>query len=536
MTIAKHPVWSNRAPFWRTWLECWRGGEHFRAASVASSSVTSAGSQPIVSSWTWGDSGDDALPPAAWLWSHSRETDASYAERVARSSFRRYAGFAIDALAAGVTEGVAPPTTRLGPEWLSRVTCHGQDIRAFRRSKAIGTELFGHMWIGADRSDDENGGMPYLYLVSPLELVDWQVKRGYQLLWAVVREKVALTRPVPFTSTGVGPRSGRRDETLQVYRLWTEEYSQRFDSEGRALPGEDGAQIPNELGRVPLEIAFHVPDYSSPDPAGISVMADLAPINLHEYNLRSLRDVILTDTAFPFLAISRPEGVTSIDPESQIELATDRAVAYTGASAPVWVQPEATSVDVLTAQIREDVNAIRELAGLKIAMEDSGSAISADALRLVRANLDARFGAHASHLQDAEIRAIRMAQEIAGMGPEGVESTWPTDYGAQETGGRLDDIAKVLDLGLRDVPSGHAEALKSAVQAALSGSPTKVISTINADIDKQVHELAAKAEQNREMMANALAGMRKPVPGEDEAPAEEDEEDADQEDSPRDAA
>jgi len=505
--IDKHPVWLNRAAFWKVWLECWRGGEYFRGASVQTAGATRAGQQAVIREWTWSELDDAPLTATSWLWSHARESDNDYAERVARSSFRRYAGFACDVLAAGVTEGVDLPTTRMPEDWLSKVTVTGQDWRTFRRSMALLTTVFGHCWIGADRPAGEAAGAPpYLYLLSPLDVVDWKVKQGYELEWALVRERLAVDRQLPGEALQQSARvAGRMRETVPSYRLWTADYSQTYDVGGKAF----GPQLPNLLGRVPLEAAFYQQDTGCAEPVGIGVMQDLAPVNLHEYNMRSLRDVILTDTCFPFLAIARPAGETRIDPETQVELGSDRAYAYDSAGAPpLWVQPSPESVDTITNMIREDVQSMRELAGLRIANEDSAAAVSADALRLTRANLDARFSAHAANLQDAEIRVLRLVQELAGLGPDGIEVTWPSDYGAQETGGRLDDVGKALDAGLRESPLAHAELLKSALQVVLPAAPTRVLKAIKAEIDVTAQEAKKQQEEQRKAQIAALSSMR----------------------------
>lgn len=507
MSVPQHPMWLNRAALWRQWLECWRGGEYFRAASVTSTRGTNIGTQSVIAKWSWaGSEHDDLFTPAAWLWSHSRESDKDYAERVVRSSFRRYAGFALDVLAAGVTEGVPPPTTRLGTDWLARCTHDGQDIRAFRRSVALGTELFGHVWIGADKPDGAIDAAPYLYVVSPLDVIDWRVKHGCTLEWALVRERRAMPRALPFTS---GPWTaavaGPQTETAVQYRLWTETYSRLYDGDGKPL----GEEVPNALERVPLEFACRTRDPWAAEPCGISDMADLAPVNLREYNLRSLRDRILTDTCFPFLAIACVEGETSVSPQQQIEIGTDVAVGYDARGGPpLWVQPSSESIETITGQIREDVQTIRELAGLNIAKEDSAAGITAEALRLIRANLDARFSAHAAQLQDAEIRTIRMAQELAGLGPDGVESQWPSDYGAQESGGRLDDVAKALDLGLRDSPRATAELLKSAFANILPGAPQRVTKQVVEDLEAAAAEGLEVQKARTDARRRALEMLR----------------------------
>ena len=499
--IPRHPIWASRAPLWRMWLESWRGGEYFRAASIRESAVTTgAGSVASLGTWTWGSLDAAEQMSIPWLWSHSRESDATYAERVGRSSYRRYSGFACDVLASGVTEPVALPMTRLGPEWLEDVTGTGTDMRTFRRSVATLTAVFGHAWIGADRAMDADAPV-YLYALSPLDVIDWQVDKGARLVWALVRERTPFLRPLPFSQLA---QTGKPDAP-ERFRLWTADSTTLYDADGKVI---EPASV-NALGRVPLEIAYYQPDTSCPEPVGVGVMQDLAPVNLHEYNMRSLRDVILTDTCFPFLAVARAEGETRIDPEAQLELGTDRAVAYDAKGAPpIWVQPSPESVETLTNMIREDVQSIRELAGLKIANEDSAAAISADALRLIRATLDARFSAHAAQLCDAEIRALRMAQEIAGLGPEGVESSWPSDYGAQESGGRLDDIAKSLDAGLRESPQAHAELLKSALQTVLPGAPAKVMRAIEGEIDAKAQEIAKREDDQRKAQVAALQSMK----------------------------
>lgn len=495
----KHWFWQDMSPFWWFWLAAWRGGSYFKSSSARSIPASSPAGQ-IVRSWRYTSTWDESEPPTvAWLWSHDRESDSDYAERVMRASWRRYAGYAIDVLTAGVCAGVPMPKTLLPEKWLTNVTLDNQDFQAFRAQVALETSVFGHTWVAGDKKLD---GTPYLYTVNPLNLTNWRMGRDRKLEWAIVREK----RPPELEPVWRTGKTGESDRPECVYRLWTRNTVELVDHDGKSIEPERV----NTYGRVPLEPVFYARDISRHEPCGLSVMEDIADVNLHEYNVRSMRDVILLDTAFPFLAVNVPEGETKLRTTQTIEVATNRWVAFFG-SPPVWIQPGPEAITTHTEILREDIDSIRELAGLKTPHEDGAGVVSAEAMRIMRANLDARFTAHGRNLKDGEERYLNMIQGIAGQKPEGAESAYPPDYSMQEDKTRVDTAIAKLDAGLRDTPEAQAEILKQVFRIGMPALEPEQL----AKIDKAIEMKATEPPP-------ALPGMP-PKPGDPGMPVDKEE-------------
>lgn len=472
----RHWFWRDMSPFWWFWLAAWRGGSYFKSSSARSIPASTSAGQ-IVRTWKWSGVWEDAEPPTvAWLWSHDRESDHDYAERVMRASWRRYAGFALDVLTAGVCTNVGLPESRLPEKWFTSVTREGSDFQSFRSRVALETGLFGHTWVGGDRNDM---GDPYLYTVSPLNLTHYRMGRNRMLEWAIVREPLEKELE-PVWKIG---RESPEDRQKCCYKLWTKNTVEVVDEQGETIEPER----PHNFGRVPLEPVFYARDISRREPCGLSVMEDMADVNLHEYNVRSMRDNVLIDTAFPFLAVNVPEGETKLRAQQTIEVATNRWVAYFGAP-PVWIQPGPQAIQTHTDLLREDIDSIRELAGLKTPHEDGAGVVSAEAMAIMRANLDARFTAHGRNLKDGEERYLGMLQGFSGLAIDGVSSPFPPDYRAQQNQEQLDAIISKLDAGLRDTPEAKAELLKQAFRVGMPSLKPETLAKIEKAIDAKAME------------------------------------------------
>ncbi len=516
MNFAKevHWLYGQMRYLWWLWGATYRGGEGMRLASAHSAGQQLAAGED----WQAATLEDPSGQSRRFLWSHDRESTDDYMKRLSRSRYMRYAGFAVDVRAAGVTEGASEPVTKLDATFIRDVDGRGGSYASTRTRWCALSQVYGAYHVGCDilaqPRTSRKPGLPYLYGIPPLDMPMWGSDRLGVLTFAVVKERAAAPSAAPWKGG-----SGVTKERF-CYRAWTAEdvcvYDEHgmevewIDSEGKLVKGPQE----NKFKRVPIEtVYFRRSDEYPCEPVGQSWIEDPALVNLWHYNLLSLRDTVVTDTAFPFLAWPRPEGESQITPEQEVDLGTKSAVPFFGSQKPEWVQPSPDSVDTISTLIVEAIRSIRELAGLTIDSEGSQEAHSAEALSLMRANLDASFGEHARNMEDAEERILRMASEIGNVDPKGVKVSYPSDYGEQEAGTRMADIVVALDAGLREIPTAYGMLLKSGLRTMLPRAKVDDLKLAEAEIDARAKEKAAAQETAKKAAADALKAPPPAPPG-----------------------
>jgi hypothetical protein len=476
MTLSTHEIYEERSSLWWFWLLTYAGGEYMRGFTLPAPGIRkleSTRDQPTI--------GGD------YLWRFEGEDEDRYKGRIERAHYERQAGAALDAIVAGVLEGVGPPTLPAKLEaMLLDVNARGTPWPEWRNGAATWAGNFGHVHVGAELPTAEGGldrtpGLPFLYLITPLDMIDWKLDQWGAWDRAVVRESL--------------PRN-EGGRAVLGYRAWTKTEVMLLDEKGAVIPGSERV---NPYGFVPIETLYYSADpiYSS-QRIGRAWMESPARRNQHLYNVQSWIDQIAFRVTFPNLAYPVPPGESSVSPEQKKAVGVNTPLAFTqGAGRPFWLSPPRESIDVLRELARDDIRAIREMAGLASPEGPaSGSAEmpSGEALRQLRANLGAILGQFARQLQAGDDRILKLAARVMGAGEDEVKVEYPESYADVDDTIKLDEAQRALDLGLEGVPTANAMILEHVLRTVLPGAEAEKLEEAVKEIEEQAKDEFEKPE------------------------------------------
>ena len=259
-------TYTTYQPIWQSLLESYMGGEDYRRAQNLSR--------------------------------YQLETDAEYATRLKNTPLENHCKSIIGVYMAFLFR--QPPERELDTlEYMPEVDAlledadyEGRSLDNFMKQVAIWSSVFGHCWvtvhkpnIGAQTVADEYaaGLRPYLCLLTPLAVLDWQFTRtpigSYELSYFKYLEDV--------------------NGDVKTVKIWTktEIRTVEYDEKKKMMVGE--LIEPNQLGRIPAVIA-----YSTKGPVrglGISDIQDIADAQRMIYNSLSEIDQSIKLDSHPSL-------------------------------------------------------------------------------------------------------------------------------------------------------------------------------------------------------------------------------------------
>jgi len=163
-------------------------------------------------------------------------------------------------------------------DFLKDADYEGRNFNHFMHDVATMSSIFGTAWIVVDKPTVDiitqaqaelQGIRPYISIVNPINVVDWDFSR---------REtgKYELTYVKIFETTN--------DDNTQIYRIYTPDAT-RVVKHDRAGEPDILAEYPNPLGYIPIVIAYN--NRSFVRGIGISDIADIADQQLKIANLNS---------------------------------------------------------------------------------------------------------------------------------------------------------------------------------------------------------------------------------------------------------
>ena len=154
----------------------------------------------------------------------------------------------------------------------------GRSLDAFMRDVAIWSNVFGHCWVmvvkpntnAATRAAElEQGVRPYVNLITPLTVTDWEWRREASGAYTLVYFKYVE----------------EANDSFSTIKEWTTEEirTTQVNHNSKVIVGE--TVEPNQLGRIPAVIC-----YSNRSPVrgiGASTISDIADVQKMIYNLTS---------------------------------------------------------------------------------------------------------------------------------------------------------------------------------------------------------------------------------------------------------
>jgi hypothetical protein len=456
--IAKrHPLYNRRDKWWEFLRISYEGGQSYLEPVRYSVEFT----EPILSR-----NSDGTLTTLAtqqqqlelsvtafrsMLHRHSREKAWEYYNRNRRARYFNIVKPVVNSL---VSHAMKSGVTRDGPKvlkdfWEATDEDRLCSMEVFMRDILRKANWAGMWWVVADINDDPNDedadGKPYVYGVSPQDVVDWQADDDGEIEW--LKQYVATEK------------KRRWDEPFEAesrYRIWTKtemiEYVVYESTRGPANVAQgyqEVARRPITIGRVPWEPVYAQQDTESDFPHGVSLVGDIAKIGNSIFNHCSLADEIAYKQTFSWLII--PDPSKSLD---ATQIGTNTAFGYDpGASSakPEYISPDAKQLEVLMMLIGSELEQAKSVIGVgRGQSEGSKQKSSAAALELESDDKKSLLADIAQAGQDAERRIAELVLSYSTKDTKAakIRIVYPRDFDVRSFKADLDEALAFQKLGL----------------------------------------------------------------------------------------
>lgn len=353
----------------------------------------------------------------ALLIRHPFETDAQYAIRKERATYRNFAAPIVDVFGSFVCEGREARTLpkALEPMQTDIDRLHSNASTFFDeivRTTAAGGVRFVLVDMespaGATISEDKRAGrrlVPYFVDIDANDVWDWGFD-AHGLAWVVIHSTEA-----------VGSAAFEQPQVVDVLTVWTRTTWQKFKGSARTLTVSDqaladifssGMMADGEPQAHPCEAVPLVPFQFEPTSpmTGNPATDDVLSLILGVYRRYSELDKMLFDCAVPLMVVN---GLAEEAGKKFIRASSNMLVSEekNGISA-TYVEPTGTSFSAQTAFLMSDIQQIREIA-LRMVRPDSAVGESAEAKKLDNRQLDTQLAKFARRCASAEKRCWQLA-------------------------------------------------------------------------------------------------------------------------------
>lgn len=283
------------------------------------------------------------------------------------------------------------------PAFMQDADLDGRNFNNFMRDACVMASIYGTAWICVDKPETqtttraqelEQQIRPYVSLISPINVVDWDYERrpngAYELVYAKVFER-------------------HISETEALYRIYTKETIDvvSYDKGSNSEPTRIISSTPNALGIVPLVVLYNTRSWQRG--IGVSDIEDIADQQLKIFNLNSELIQLARISNHPSLVktemvkASAGAGAIITVPENTPE-----------GLKPYLLQPDSDNIDGLLDSIEKTVETIDKLAHLGGIRSTATRSQSGVALQSEFQLLQAKLTEKASGLQLAEEQIWRL--------------------------------------------------------------------------------------------------------------------------------
>jgi hypothetical protein len=424
-----------------------------------------------------------------YLYRHEREDNSKYARRQRASVYLNYVKPNVDTLASIVASA-------LKVEKLPESIAHLKDdadrmnstLEAFNRQLCIWSVVYGHSCVMAEfpevepgevnslQDEKEQGLLPYMRIVTPLELLDWSWNPKLRAFdWVEIIETLPLDR-----KPHQGTKEGQPGVVTRVIK--PEGWTRYEDGVAR-----DSAKYQVNLGFAPIIPIYAQPDRDTPEPLGISPMRDAAEMALLSYNTLSWKTDEEMSHCFNQLILKT---------EDEIDKEMDRALGnstYIAADGAQYLAPDTQTMKHLDDSLTKQAHRARATLGLETKGEEAQAEKSGTALQLERENMDAILKGYLAQLRVGMQSVLRMMAVIQGDEPASVEvGTRPTftQLAASTQFERV--LSAVRDGGISG--KARAELQKQMFLAAHPDPQVDLVADVFADIDTTAEQPTAEGE------------------------------------------
>jgi hypothetical protein len=498
---ARHAAWEKFQRRWEMAFDFWRGGvhvlepDHPAGVGLFATELPDAQGQggvrpqdaPRQARYEW-----RAAEVNSYIYKHQRETLPEFEDRCRRAINLPLFQYAVNTLAAGTLRDW-PVRDGTDPKWEqihADMDLLGTDADAFFRRALSLALVFGRVHACCDMvlpdrpavslgEQIARGERPYVHLVTPLELVDWDVDHYGRFKWAVLVEDSPSER-----HPGQVPKKG--DAPGPQYRVWYPNGWELYRRPALAGPEKyvrvDGDS--HDLGEVPIYTLFCTRLAQAGDMACETPLPDMLDLNRHLLNDLSELDDTDRSQAFAILGVPVADGLGA----ASIDIGPKRGLAYSAeAGAPAYISADAAQAAGRWLRLTEKAFLGRQLGGLSRGKaEHSKEERSAAAIAAEAEDKKNQLAWWSRALQEFDLQVHRGL--AAWMGEDDYpRAAYSTNF---ETKGTMSAVQELVQLSAVPIMADAREALAALTAPLLRklllehGADDKTIATALASIDE----------------------------------------------------
>jgi|TARA_R110000868_G_scaffold130300_1_gene339928 hypothetical protein len=365
----------------------------------------------------------------------------------------------------------------------------GRSFNAFMKDVATYSSIFGHVWIivakpdmnAATRADEMSLGVrPYVNMMSPLTVLDWNWKRSpngkYELDYFKYIEDV--------------------NGNVVVIKEWTNELiiTTIVDNKEKII-SEKIVEV-NGLGKIPAVIAYNKRNIVRG--IGISDIADIADAQRFIYNATSEIDQSIRLDSHPSL-VKTPETIAGTGAGAIIHMPEQLDPGLK----PYILDHSGASVDKILATIQQTIESIDKMANTGAVRTNTARTSSGVAMETEFQMLNARLSEKADGLELAEEQIWKLWSEYQGYAWDGIID-YPDNFNIRDRNSDLDFYLKASTAPVQS-PYYKKEVQKSIAKV--------VINDDNETIEEVLDEIDNMEEQPSYSMPDYPHLMMDPTTG-----------------------
>lgn len=376
---------------------------------------------------------------AQHLMRYQLETSAEYGARLRSTPLQNHCSSIIDVYTSFIFK--TPPTRDLGRladdprtnSILQDADMDGRSFNSFMRDVATYNSVFGHSWIivakpdtGAITQADEiqNGNRPYMNLITPMMMLDWQWQRqpsgAYELVYIKYIEEVL-----------------NKSKTIKE---WTKDVIRTVTVDDNTVTYKD--EIPNGLGKIPAICSYNKRGIIRG--IGVSDIADIADTQRYIYNLISEIEQTIRLDSHPSLAVTE-NTILSAGAGSVIQMPEDMDPGLK----PYILQSSGANISNILATIDMCVESIDKMANTGAVRAVESKTMSGVAMQTEFVQLASKLSEKADSLELTEEHIWRLISEYMGYAYE-AHIDYPHQYNIRDNNADLEFFMKAKVAGVQN--------------------------------------------------------------------------------------
>lgn len=384
--------------------------------------------------------GGSAYRNGEYLFKYKLETAGEYDQRLDETPLENHCRRTVDSYSSFIYSatierqyGSIENNPNLLP-FLKDADLDGRSYNAFIREAGKWASVYGAVYVFVDKPASNAGTRaeelrqeirPYLSLVSPENVIDWQYERLPNGHMQLVYLKVLI----------------KRDQDMMKYKIYTPEMTQTVVSYKEQKQAQILEEVPNALGEIPVVVLYN--NRSWKHGIGISDICDVSDIQRSIYSDYSEINQLIKLSNHPTL-------VKTLDTEASAGAGAIITMPseLPGELKPFLLTPSGQNISTLLDTINRKVHAIEKMTHLD-SVSGQKTARSGVAMLIEQKALASTLSDKAANLQLAEEQIWRLWCLWEGTAWDG-EIYYPDSFDTRDRQQDLMNLKLAVEIGVTD--------------------------------------------------------------------------------------